>query len=189
MSSSIFGIFLDRDGTINIDQGYSYNITNFIFINGVIDAMIQLKKMKFCLIIVTNQSGIARGFFSKEQFIQLTKWMIKILKTYQINIDGIYFCPHHPQGAIKQFKQNCNCRKPKPGMLLNAEKNLNLNMNKSYIIGDTTEDMLAGQAAGIGTKILVRSGKMITKHGINSADYIIDSLAYLPEIIKLHKNF
>nr|ADA82662.1 D,D-heptose 1,7-bisphosphate phosphatase [Candidatus Blochmannia sayi] len=177
-------IFIDRDGTINIDNHYVYNINDFFFIDNVIHAMIELKKMNFFLIIVTNQSGIARGVFTQQDFIFLTKWMISYLQLYCVHIDAVYFCPHHLQGIVKQFKQNCLCRKPGPGMLLDAQKRFNINMTTSYMVGDTANDMLAGQLAGVGTNVLVCSGKKITKKTMNTANWVIKSLASLPNIIK-----
>nr|ADA82647.1 D,D-heptose 1,7-bisphosphate phosphatase [Candidatus Blochmannia vicinus] len=182
-------IFMDRDGTINVDKSYVHNINNFFFIENVIDAMIILKKMNFFLIIVTNQSGIARGLFTKNDFLLLTKWMIFYLKLYHVHIDAIYFCPHHSKGIVKKFKQTCLCRKPNPGMLLDAKQRFNINMTNSYMVGDTENDMLAGQSAGIGTNVLVCSGKETKKRPEKSiATWIIESLAFLPNIIRIHKN-
>nr|ADA82657.1 D,D-heptose 1,7-bisphosphate phosphatase [Candidatus Blochmannia schaefferi] len=176
-------IFIDRDGTINVDKHYVYNINKFYFIDDVINAMIKLKKMNFFLIIVTNQSGIARGLFTQQEFILLTKWMISYLRLYNLHIDAIYFCPHHIQGVIKKFRKDCLCRKPSPGMLLDAKYRFNINMPTSYIVGDTISDMLAGHLAGIGTKVLVRSGKKITKETVKMANRVINSLASLPNLI------
>lgn len=182
-------IFIDRDGTINIDKNYVYNIDNFFFIENVIDAMVTLKEMNFFLIIVTNQSGIARGLFTQYDFLLLTKWMISYLETYHhVYIDAIYFCPHHTQGIVKKFQRSCLCRKPNPGMLLDAKKRFNINMTASYMVGDTENDMLAGQFAGIGTKVLVCSGKKITKKTKTTANWIIESLAFLPDIIKTNNH-
>ncbi|MGP4123103.1 MAG: D-glycero-beta-D-manno-heptose 1,7-bisphosphate 7-phosphatase [Sodalis sp. (in: enterobacteria)] len=183
MAQSISAIFLDRDGTINIDNGYVHNIEDFQFIAGVIDAMQELKKMGFALVVVTNQSGLARGLFSKEQFIRLTRWMNLSLAVHDVNLDGIYFCPH-PQAGLEELRQECDCRKPKPGMLLDAQKHLHIDMATSYIVGDKLDDILAGKAAGVGTRVLVRSGKAVTEQASMAADWIIDSLAGLPAMIK-----
>ncbi|STG52964.1 D,D-heptose 1,7-bisphosphate phosphatase [Escherichia coli] len=108
-------IFLDRDGTINVDHGYVHEIDNFEFIDGVIDAMRELKKMGFALVVVTNQSGIARGKFTEAQFETLTEWMDWSLADRDVDLDGIYYCPHHPQGSVEEFRQVCDCRKPTSG--------------------------------------------------------------------------
>nr|WP_244987296.1 D-glycero-beta-D-manno-heptose 1,7-bisphosphate 7-phosphatase [Winslowiella toletana] len=177
-------IFLDRDGTINVDHGYVHEIDNFQFIDGVIDAMRELKKMGFALVLVTNQSGIARGMFTEDQFISLTEWMDWSLADREVDLDGIYFCPHHPDATEDAYRQQCDCRKPQPGMLLSAQQELNIDMAASYIVGDKIEDILAGKAAGVGKKVLVRSGKPVTAEGEAAADWVINSLAELPQRIK-----
>ncbi|AUX73540.1 D-glycero-beta-D-manno-heptose 1,7-bisphosphate 7-phosphatase [Erwinia pyrifoliae] len=184
MADKVPAIFLDRDGTINVDHGYVSEIDNFEFIDGVIDAMRELKQMGYALVLVTNQSGIARGMFSEEQFMQLTEWMDWSLADRDVDLDGIYFCPHHPEAVVEQLRQSCDCRKPQPGMLLTAQQELHIDMSASYMVGDKIEDMQAAAAAGIGKKVLVRSGKPITPEGENAADWVLDSLKDLPARIK-----
>jgi D-glycero-D-manno-heptose 1,7-bisphosphate phosphatase len=184
VTNKVPAIFLDRDGTMNIDRGYVHEIDNFQFIDGVIEAMQELKKMGFALVVVTNQSGIARGLFTEDTFMQLTEWMDWSLADREVDLDGIYYCPHHPEGVVEEYRQECACRKPQPGMLLSAQKELNIDMAASYIVGDKIDDLLAGKAAGVGTKVLVRSGKPVTEEGENAADWVIDSLADLPSRIK-----
>ncbi|MBJ7223620.1 MULTISPECIES: D-glycero-beta-D-manno-heptose 1,7-bisphosphate 7-phosphatase [unclassified Brenneria] len=184
MAQSVPAVFLDRDGTINIDHGYVHEIDQFQFIEGVIDGMRELKNMGFALVLVTNQSGIARGKFTEDQFMQLTEWMDWSLADRGVDLDGIYFCPHHPDQGSEEYRQVCDCRKPEPGMLLSAQRHLNIDMAASYMVGDKVEDMQAAVAAGVGTKILVRTGKPITELGESLADGIINSLAELPQWIK-----
>ncbi len=112
MAKSVPAIFLDRDGTINVDHGYVHEIDEFEFIEGVIDAMRQLKEMGYALVVVTNQSGIARGKFTEAQFETLTEWMDWSLADRGVDLDGIYYCPHHPQGSVEAYRQTCDCRKP-----------------------------------------------------------------------------
>lgn len=177
-------IFLDRDGTINIDHGYVYEIDNFTFIDGVIEAMHQLKEMGYMLVLVTNQSGIARGKFSEAQFETLTEWMDWSLADRGVDLDGIYYCPHHPQGVVEEYRQVCDCRKPFPGMFIAARDELHIDMAASYMVGDKLEDMQAASAADIGTKVLVRTGKPVTPDAENAADWVLNSLADLPAAIK-----
>src|SRR5476649_2317359 len=177
-------IFLDRDGTINVDHGYVYEIDDFQFIDGVIEAMQEPKAMGFALILVPNQPGIARGKFTEAQFMRLTEWMDWSLADRDVELDGIYFCPHHPDAGEGEYRQDCDCRKPKPGMLLDAQKFLDIDMAASYIVGDKVEDMQAGKAAGVGTKVLVRTGKPIDETAETQADWVLDSLAKLPQAIK-----
>lgn len=184
MTNKVPAIFLDRDGTLNVDHGYVHEIDNFQFIDGVIDAMRELKAMGFALVLVTNQSGIARGMFSEDQFMQLTEWMDWSLADRDVDLDGIYYCPHHPQGSVAEYRQQCDCRKPQPGMLLSAQQQLHIDMTASYMVGDKLEDMQAGAAAGVGKKVLVRSGKQVTPESEAAADWVINSLAELPARIK-----
>ena len=142
-------IFLDRDGTINADHGYVHKIDDFQFIEGVGKALKQLQDKGYLLVLVTNQSGIARGYFSEAQFHQLTEWMDWSLdEDYGVVLDGIYYCPHHPEGK-GEFKADCDCRKPKAGMFLEAIKDLNIDPKQSYMVGDKLEDLLAAEAAGV----------------------------------------
>lgn len=184
MTQGVPAIFLDRDGTINTDHGYVHEIDDFQFIDGVIEACRTLKQMGFILVVVTNQSGIARGKFSEEQFVRLTEWMDWSLADRGVDLDGIYFCPHHPEAISDEYRQVCDCRKPQPGMLLQAQQELQIDLAASYMVGDKVEDMQAAAAAGIGTKVLVRTGKPISTAGVDAADWVLESLKELPEAIK-----
>lgn len=177
-------IFLDRDGTINIDRGYVYEIDDFEFIDGAIDAMRELKEMGYLLVLITNQSGIARGKFSEKDFSKLTEWMDWSLADRGVDLDGIYYCPHHPQASVEEFRQDCNCRKPQPGMLLDAQKYLKIDMARSIMVGDKLVDMQAAAAAGVDKKVLVRTGKPVTIESQSAADWVITNLADLPGRIR-----
>ena len=136
-------IFLDRDGVINVDTGYVYLVDDFKFIDGVIDALLQLKQKGYLLVVVTNQSGIARGMFTEEQFMSLTEWMDWSLADRGVDLDGIYFCPHHPSEGSDQYRKSCTCRKPGPDMILDAVKHLDIDLTRSYMVGDKPSDMKA----------------------------------------------
>ena len=176
-------IFLDRDGTINIDHGYVHQIDDFEFIEGSINALKKLKEMGYLLVLVTNQSGIARGYFKEAQFLQLTEWMDWSLAEQGVDFDGIYYCPHHPDGK-GEFKEDCSCRKPKPGMLLDAMKALNIDPQQSIMVGDKIEDIKAGINAKVKINVLVRTGKPVTKEGERLANAVLDSIVDLPDVIK-----
>ncbi|MDR9616275.1 D-glycero-beta-D-manno-heptose 1,7-bisphosphate 7-phosphatase [Providencia rettgeri] len=184
MSNGTPAVFLDRDGTINIDHGYVHKIDDFEFIEGSIEAMLELKKMGYALVIVTNQSGIGRGIYTEDQFMQLTEWMDWSLADRGVDLDGIYFCPHHIEAEIEEYRQDCNCRKPKPGMLLDAQSFLNIYMAASIMVGDKLADILAGKAAKVGTTVLVKSGEQVTDEAMENADIVINSIAELPEALK-----
>ncbi|MEZ2636988.1 D-glycero-beta-D-manno-heptose 1,7-bisphosphate 7-phosphatase [Morganella morganii] len=177
-------VFLDRDGTINVDTGYVHKVDDFQFIENAIEAMQSIKQMGYALIIVTNQAGIARGMYTEEQFMHLTEWMDWSLADRGVDLDGIYYCPHHPEGTVEEFRQVCNCRKPAPGMLLDAQKYLKIDMGNSYMVGDKLDDMLAGRAAEVGTTVLVRTGKPVTEDAEAAADIVINSIADLPALLK-----
>ena len=169
-------IFLDRDGVINKEKNYLYKKEDFEFIDGVFDACRYFKKNNYQLIVVTNQSGIARGYYREEDFHQLTKWMLKQFKCQDIEILDVLFCPHGPEST-------CNCRKPKPGMLLEAKEKYNIDMKNSWMIGDKEADMGAANAAGIENTILVRTGHEIDEASSN-AKFILKSMQDTIGIIK-----
>lgn len=179
-------IFLDRDGTINVDHGYVHQIDDFQFIDGVIEALITLKKQGYLLVLVTNQSGIARGYFSEDQFLQLTEWMDWSLADRGVDLDGIYYCPHHPEGQ-GEFRQLCDCRKPQAGMFEQAMRDLNIDLSWSLMVGDKFEDMQAAQNAGVAGKVLVRTGKAVTPEAEGAADVVLNSLADLPAFLAKQK--
>ena len=168
-------IFLDRDGVINIEVNYLYRINDFEFIEGIFEACHHFQNLGYSIIIVTNQSGIARDLYKDKDFQVLTNWMIKEFKKNHINILDIFHCPHSPDS-------HCNCRKPKPGMLLNAKHKHNINMQNSWIIGDKETDIIAGISSGITNTILVKSGHKIDE--LNSkTKFIIDSIQQTNKII------
>lgn len=183
MSNKKPAVFLDRDGVINKDNGYVSQIDDFEFIEGVIEACIKLKAKGYLLIVITNQSGIARGLFSEAQFHTLTEWMDWSMADRGVDLDGIYYCPHHNIEGKGEFKIDCECRKPKPGMLFDAIKDLNIDIDNSILVGDKVSDLQAGIAAGIKTNYLVRSGKEITEEGEKLATDIFNDLAAFADCI------
>jgi D-glycero-D-manno-heptose 1,7-bisphosphate phosphatase len=133
-------IFLDRDGTINVEKNYLYKIEDFEFLPGAVNALKQLQRAGFVLIIVTNQSGIARGYYTENDFQQLNDWMVTKLKMQGVIIAQVYYCPHLPDAEIEEYRKECNCRKPKLGMYQQAIADHNIQLSKSYAIGDKIRD-------------------------------------------------
>lgn len=133
-------IFLDRDGTINVEKHYLYKIEDFTFLPGVIDALRQLQRAGYLLIIITNQSGIGRGYYSEVDFRSLNNWMLSTFREQGIDIADVYYCPHLPDAEIKEYRKECECRKPKLGMFMQAVKKHDLDLSKSYAIGDKIRD-------------------------------------------------
>ena len=141
-------LFLDRDGIVNIEKNYVHQIKDFEFIPEVFETINLFQKHHFLIFIITNQAGIARGYYSESQYQTLTRWMLEQFTEKNISISRVYHCPHHPN-------ENCQCRKPKPGMILQAQKEFNLNLKESYLIGDKESDIEAGIHAGIGHNFLI----------------------------------
>lgn len=134
-------VFLDRDGTINIDKNYLYRIEDFEYKPRVIEGLRLLQNRGFLLVIITNQSGIARGIFTEEQYLSLNDWMIKDLARKGINIAASYYCPHHPEAVIPQYRKKCKCRKPGIELFEKAIADLDIDQNNSYAIGDRERDL------------------------------------------------
>jgi D-glycero-D-manno-heptose 1,7-bisphosphate phosphatase len=169
-------VFLDRDGVINKDKNYLYKKEDFEFIDGVFEACQYFQKLGYQLIVVTNQSGIARGYYQEQDFQKLTQWMIEQFADKDIKILDVFFCPHGPEST-------CNCRKPKPGMLLEAKIKYNIDMEDSWILGDKEADVSAANASGIPNTILVKTGHDIDEAN-SSAGFILKSIKDSIEIIK-----
>lgn len=151
-------IFLDRDGTINIYKGFLRNIHDFELIQGIGDAIQRINEQGYLAIVVTNQPVIARGELSKEELEEIHNRMETELGREGAYLDGIYVCPHHPdkgyEGEVAELKFDCACRKPKPGMLLRAAKDFNINLEESWMVGDSESDIKAGRAAGCRTALV-----------------------------------
>ncbi len=148
-------LFLDRDGVINVEKNYLYKKEDFEFIEGIFDLCRFFQDKGYKIFVVTNQSGIARGFYSEEDFLELTKWMETEFAKRGIKIERTYYCPHHPD-----FTEECECRKPKPGMLLHAAKEFGINLENSVLVGDKQIDIDAAYNAGL-KKAYLFDGKQI----------------------------
>lgn len=149
-------VFLDRDGTINVEKDYLYQAKDFEFIPGAPEAIRLLNQAGILVIIVTNQSGVARGYYSEDDVENLHRHIASELEQYGAHVDAWFFCPHHPSGR-GSYALQCNCRKPLPGMLEEAAKLYEINLEDSTMIGDKMTDITAGQNAGCRT-ILVNTG-------------------------------
>lgn len=137
-------LFLDRDGVINVEKDYLYKIEDFEFIEGIFDLCRYFQAKNYKIIVVTNQSGIARNYYSEDDFSRLSKWMTEEFRHNGIVITDIYYCPHHPKYSVA-----CDCRKPLPGMLFQAEKEHDIDLNNSVMVGDKERDIEAGLKAGL----------------------------------------
>ena len=161
-------IFLDRDGVINKEVNYLHKIEDFQFIDGIFEACNHFLKLGYKIIIVTNQSGIARGYFKENDYHNLSNWMLKQFQKKSIDILDIFYCPHGPES-------NCNCRKPSPGMFFKAQDKHDIDMKNSWLIGDKEDDIIAGINSGILKTILVRSGHKVNERS-TKAQFVINSI-------------
>ena len=153
-------VFLDRDGTINEEMGYINHPDRFIILPQVPEAIRLLKKNNFKVILVSNQAGVAKGYFPIELIEELHQILQEKLLKEDATLDAIYYCPHHPQATVSLYRKDCPCRKPKPGLILKAQKKLNLAVNKSYVVGDRFKDIeLAHNVGAKGILILTGYGK------------------------------
>lgn len=142
-------VFLDRDGILNVDNGYVFRPADFNWIPGAMQAIRQIHAAGLLAVVVTNQSGIARGYFSEAEFLALQEWIDGQLAAQGERLDGVYYCPHHPEGADARYTKICDCRKPKPGLIQRAFIDLAIDRGGSFLIGDKERDVAAAQAAGI----------------------------------------
>ena len=155
--------FLDRDGVINIDHHYVFRCEQFEFNDGIFATCRLLQDLGYKLIVITNQSGIARGYYSEQDFLSLTVWMYELFNNQDITILDVFYCPHHPQSTISNYRQNCRCRKPLPGMIEQACQKYPIDLQSSILIGDRISDMQAAKAAGIGKFYLLSPEIFIPK--------------------------
>ncbi len=148
--------FIDRDGVINHDSGYVHTIESFEFLPGVFQACRTLNQLGYQIIIVTNQAGIGRGYYTPKAFAQLTEWMVSEFAKQQVTITDVYFCPHHQTKGVGEYKVACSCRKPEPGMILQAQKEHEIDLSQSCLVGDKVSDVMAGNAASLKQSFLVK---------------------------------
>lgn len=150
-------IFLDKDGTLIPDIPYNVDVEKISLYDDLIEGLKLLQRDGYLLIVISNQSGIARGYFSEEDFSVVINRLTEILKNSGIVINALYYCPHHPDGIVNGYNINCDCRKPLPGLLLKAAAEHDIDMARSWMIGDILNDVEAGNRAGCRT-VLVDKG-------------------------------
>jgi D-glycero-D-manno-heptose 1,7-bisphosphate phosphatase len=150
-------LFLDRDGVINVDHGYILRSDQFEFNPGIFElARFWTNELRRPIVVVTNQSGIGRGYFDENAYADLTRWMCERFEAERTAITRVYHCPYHPLEGIGEYRRDHPWRKPKPGMLLQAASDLGLDPAHCAILGDKMSDMEAGAAAGVGLRVLIR---------------------------------
>jgi D,D-heptose 1,7-bisphosphate phosphatase len=150
-------VFLDRDGVINKEVDVLRSLKQLRLLSGVAQTIKQLNKLGFLIIVVTNQPVVARGWLTEKEVDNIHNVLIKRLSQKDAKIDAIYYCPHHPNANLKKYRCHCQCRKPNIGLIKKAVEKFKINVKISFMIGDSTGDILAGKRAGLKT-ILVRTG-------------------------------
>lgn len=170
-------VFLDRDGVINVDHGFVHKVEDFHFVPGSADAMRRLQAAGWRLVVVTNQSGLARGLYAMADYERFTAHLQNQLAAHGVRVDALLHCPHLPDAEVAAYRMQCDCRKPGPGMLLRAARELSLDLGASAIVGDRLSDVQAGRAAGVGHCALVRSGHPLEAGDAPQADAVHDDLA------------
>ncbi len=175
--------FLDRDGLINEDIGYLHEWQYFKYNDLVIPALLNLMNANYKLIVVTNQSGIARGYYTESDFNILNSKMIESLKNHGVYLWDVFYCPHYVGGKVKKYSVNCSCRKPKPGLLIKAQEKYQIDLANSVLFGDRYSDLEAGKAAGISNNYLVNRNvkftpdKRVFKNLLSATDHFLLSVS------------
>ena len=168
--------FIDRDGVINEERNYVHRIEDFVLLPGVAQGLALLRDAGFRLIVVTNQAGIAHGYYEQIAMERLHNHLREQLALQDVVLDAIYFCPHHPHGSVKELAIECDCRKPSPGMLLQAAEDFDLDLSASVLIGDKLSDVQAGKKAGVGRVVIVESGHEVDAAARLQADSVAEDL-------------
>jgi D-glycero-D-manno-heptose 1,7-bisphosphate phosphatase len=168
-------VFLDRDGVVNVDHGYVSRPADFFFAHGAVEGMRLFQNAGYQLIVITNQSGIARGFFTEQEYKVLTAHMQDELARAGVHLRGIFHCPHLPDAVVNDYRKDCDCRKPSPGMILRAAQEHGLDLSQSILVGDKDSDIAAGRAAGVRTCYLVAVDPTVVPRE-SDADGVFSSL-------------
>jgi D-glycero-D-manno-heptose 1,7-bisphosphate phosphatase len=178
-------LFLDRDGVINIDYGYVHRQESFEFVDGIFDLGRAATQLGYLIVVITNQAGIGRGYYTENDFLSLMDWVREKFRTHGSDIAAVYFCPDHPVHGIGKYKRDSPFRKPAPGMILQAARELNIDLAASVLVGDMETDIAAGCSAGIGTLLLLQSdnrtpdtnvvvaGAILIPNVLEARDYLV----------------
>jgi len=170
-------VFLDRDGTINEQMGYINHLDRFILLPGVGRAVGRLNRAGLPVVVISNQSGVARGYFPEELVRLVNRKMVELLDRAGAGLDGIYYCPHHPRAEVEAYRRDCGCRKPKPGLLLKAASDLNLDLARSFVIGDRAEDLKTARTVG------AKAVLVLTGYGRGELEYVLPRRDVRPDFI------
>ena len=142
-------VFFDRDGVLNVDIGYLWQPQDWVWVPGAIESIRQFNRLGWPVVVVTNQSGVARGYYRESDVQELHNWLNQQLEPFGAHIDRFFYCPHHVKGTLPEYQRECECRKPQPGMIRKAMEELQADPARSFLIGDKETDLEAAAAAGI----------------------------------------
>ena len=170
-------VFLDRDGVLNVDRGYVHDPKHFELYPGVLGACKSLHESEYKLIVVTNQSGIGRGYYTTQKFLEFTSWIDNIFLAAGAPITATYYCPHHPEEGLGEYRKLCDCRKPAPGMLLRAIREHSIDPRNSLLVGDKISDLEAARGADVRGYLVGQKGQYDSLAELVRA--LLDPAAYL----------
>lgn len=165
-------VFLDRDGTVVHGRRYPSRPEELVLYDGIGAPLQLLQRAGFLLVIITNQAGIARGFFTDDALGPMHDHLRRELARFNVRIDGIYYCPHHPAGVIPELAIRCDCRKPAPGMLLQAAEDLEIDLSRSWFVGDVLDDVEAGKRAGCRTVLVDLGTEQLPSESLRTPDFV-----------------
>jgi D-glycero-D-manno-heptose 1,7-bisphosphate phosphatase len=168
--------FIDRDGVLNEERAFVHRIEDFKLLPGAIEALRALQTAGYRLVVITNQSGIARGLYLEADYLALTAQIRERLQAEGVRLDAVEYCPHLADAPVQRYRLDCDCRKPKPGMLKRAMEALDIDPAASFLVGDRLSDIEAGRAAGLGRCFLVRTGYPLPDEASARADAVYDDL-------------
>ncbi len=168
-------VFIDRDGTINEQMGYINDISRFIMLPGAAEAVRLLNRHQHLAIVVSNQSGVARGYFPIDLVDQIHEQMVRAFEKKGAYIDGIFYCPHYPQGVMAAYRMDCNCRKPKPGLIEKACTQFDIDLAESYVVGDRYTDIQLAR------ELNLKSILILTGYGKGDLKYVFPRLSFKPD--------
>jgi D,D-heptose 1,7-bisphosphate phosphatase len=171
-------VFLDRDGTINVEVGYLSRPEDLRLINGSAAAIRRLNEAGFLVVVVSNQSGVARGYFGEDAVGRVNGAMARRLERSGARLDAVYYCPHYPDGVVEQYRRTCDCRKPAPGMIRRAEREHNIDVTRSYVVGDHRGDIELAKNVG------ARSILVVTGHGAEELQKLTEAGIQPDRVVK-----
>ena len=173
-------LLLDRDGVVNLDHGYVCEAERFDFLDGIFGLTRRAVDLGYRVAILTNQAGIARGYYPESQFLALSRWMAAESERRGVPLAGVFHCPYFAGGSVPAYTRESFWRKPNPGMILEAQRRLKLDLTRSLFLGDQPTDMAAARAAGVGTRILLAHGGTAPQ---GEADRVVASLAEVEPLL------